>query len=91
MGDGQLRSEDTDMPVSETDDPEMSYLRGYQHGALETFRAVERFLDPATRKVVRTWIEDDIYAWRLSLTLANFGWAYRPRGTRNIGSFSTIS
>jgi len=27
----------------------------------------------------------------LSLTLANFEWAHLPRGTRNIGSFSTIS
>jgi hypothetical protein len=27
----------------------------------------------------------------LSLSLANFEWAHRSRGIRNIGSFSTIS
>jgi hypothetical protein len=27
----------------------------------------------------------------LNLTLANFEWAHLPRGTRNIGSLSTIS
>jgi hypothetical protein len=37
------------MPAIGVDDPEMSYRRGYEHGAVEMFRAVERFLDPATR------------------------------------------
>jgi hypothetical protein len=27
-------------------------------------RAVERLLDPATRQVVRSWIEQDINGWR---------------------------
>jgi hypothetical protein len=40
---------ETDMPLNEGNDPEMSYRRGYQDGALETFHAVERFLDPAVR------------------------------------------
>jgi hypothetical protein len=35
------------MPLNENNDPEMSYRRGYQDGALETLRAVDRFLDPA--------------------------------------------
>ena len=50
---------------NEKNDPEMSYRRGYQHGASETFRAVEQFLDPAMREVVRAWIEKDIDGWRI--------------------------
>ncbi len=34
----------------EGDDSEMAYRRGYEHGVIEMFHAVERFLDPATRK-----------------------------------------
>jgi hypothetical protein len=30
------------------------------------FRAIERFLDVATREVVRTWIEQDVNDWRLN-------------------------
>jgi len=47
------------------DDSEMSYRRGYQHGVAETFRAVERFLDPATRDGLRAWIAKDVYGWRV--------------------------
>jgi hypothetical protein len=43
---------ETEMPLNEGNDPEMSYRRGYQDGALETFHADERFLDPAVREVV---------------------------------------
>jgi hypothetical protein len=43
----ELRSKEPDMPPIGKDDPEMSYRRGYEHGAVETFRAVERFLGPA--------------------------------------------
>jgi hypothetical protein len=57
------------MPLNEKNDPEMSYRRGYQDGALEMFRAVERFRDPTTRQVVRGWIEQDINGWRLKATL----------------------
>jgi hypothetical protein len=28
----------------EPDDPEMSFRRGFEHGAIETFHAIERFL-----------------------------------------------
>jgi glycosidase len=56
------------VPLNEKNDPEMSYRRGYQDGAFETFRAVERFLDPPTRNVIRTWIEEDIDGWRLAGT-----------------------
>jgi hypothetical protein len=41
----------------------MCYRRGFEHGARETFRAVADFLDPATRAVLRAWI-DDVHAWR---------------------------
>lgn len=53
----------------EKDDPEMSFRRGYEHGAIETFHAVEKFLDPATREVLRAWIEKDVYVWRVKAML----------------------
>jgi hypothetical protein len=59
------------MPLNERNDPEMAYRRGYQDGALEMLRAVERFLDPATREVVRAWIEQDINGWRLKAMLGH--------------------
>ena len=57
------------MPLNEKNDPEMSYRRGYQDGASEMLRALERFLDPATRQVARGWIELDINGWRLKAML----------------------
>jgi hypothetical protein len=33
----------------ENDSPEMSFRRGYQHGVIDVFRAIERLLDPASR------------------------------------------
>ena len=53
----------------EQDDPETSFRRGYEHGAIETFHAIERFLDPATRDLLRAWIEKDIYVWRMEAML----------------------
>jgi hypothetical protein len=47
------------MPAIGADDPERAYRRSYQHGAMETFQAVERFLDPTKRAVVREWIDAD--------------------------------
>jgi len=41
----------------------------YEHGAIETFHAIERFLDPATRDVLRAWIEKDVYVWRMKAML----------------------
>ena len=52
------------MQAIERDDSEMAYRRGYGHGVVETFHAVERFLDPTTREGLRDWIEKDVYAWR---------------------------
>jgi hypothetical protein len=46
----------------EDDSPEMSFRRGYQHGAIDVFRAIER-LDPASRQILKDWIEKDIYVW----------------------------
>jgi hypothetical protein len=58
------------MPESiENDSPEMSFRRGYQHGVIDMFRAIERFLDPATRDVLKDWIEKDIYVWRTKAML----------------------
>jgi hypothetical protein len=57
------------MPAIGVDDPEMSYRRGYEHGAVEVFRAVERFLDPATREVLRAWVQEDIHGWRYKAML----------------------
>ena len=59
------------MPLNERNDPEMSYRRGYQDGAFEMLRAVERFLDPATRDVVHAWIEQDVNGWRLKAMLGH--------------------
>ena len=59
------------MPEIGKDDPEMAYRRGYQHGATQTFRAVEQFLDPAARAAVRAWIDADIYGWRHKAMLAD--------------------
>src|SRR5260370_32967069 len=62
----ELRDREKVMPAIGIDDPEMSYRRGYQDGAGETFRAVERSLDLATREAVRAWIEQEVNRWRLT-------------------------
>ena len=56
---------EVDMWGAENEEPEMSFRHGYQQGAIEVFCAIERFLDPATREVVRAWIEKDVYIWRV--------------------------
>jgi len=53
----------------EKESPEMMFRRGYEHGVIDTFRAIERFLDPATRDVLRAWIEKDVYIWRTKAML----------------------
>jgi len=58
------------MPESvEDDSPEMSFRRGYQHGVIDVFRAIERLLDPASREILKDWIEKDIYVWRTKAML----------------------
>ena len=59
------------MQGAEPDEPEMSFRRGYQQGAIELFYAIERFLDPATREVVRACIEKDVYIWRVKAMLGH--------------------
>jgi hypothetical protein len=60
----EVRDREKVMPAIGIDDSEMAYRRGYQRGATKAFLAVERFLDPATREVVRAWIEQDVYRWQ---------------------------
>ena len=57
------------MPLSEKNDPEMAYRRGYQDGASEMLQAIERFLDPAAQRTARRWIKQDINGWRLKAML----------------------
>jgi hypothetical protein len=54
----------------EPDDSEMAFRRGYQAGAVETFQAVEQFLDPASREGLRAWI-DDVFVWRTKAMLGS--------------------
>ena len=65
----KLKKMEVDMEGAEHDDLEMSFRRGYQQGATEVIDAIERFLDPATREVVRAWIEKDVYTWRVKAML----------------------
>jgi hypothetical protein len=53
----------------EGDDSEMAYRRGYEHGGIEMFHAVERFLAPATGEVLRAWIQEDVHGWRYKAML----------------------
>ena len=48
----------------EWEGPEEAFRRGYEHAAIETFHAVSRFLEPAAREILQTWVEDDIHVWR---------------------------
>ena len=43
------------MPLNDRNDPQMSYRRGYQDGAFEMLRAIERFLQPP--QYAQTWID----------------------------------
>ena len=67
----KLNEMEVDMQGAEHDEPEMSFRRGYQQGAIDIFCAIERFLDPATREVVRAWIEKDVYIWRVKAMLGH--------------------
>ena len=59
------------MQGAEPDEPEMSFRRGYQQGAIEVFYAIERFLDPTTREVLKDWIEKDVFMWRAKAMLGH--------------------
>jgi hypothetical protein len=62
---------EVDMRDDENDEPEMSFRRGYQQGAIEVFCAIEEFLDPATREVLQAWIEKDVFLWRVKALLGH--------------------
>src|SRR5262249_43278271 len=59
------------MRGAENDEPEMSFRRGYQQGAIDTFLAIERCLDPTTREVLQAWIEKDVSMWRAKAMLGH--------------------
>jgi hypothetical protein len=48
------------------ENPEEAFGRGYEHAAIETFHAVSRLLEPTVREILRTWVEGDVYVWRLN-------------------------
>ena len=50
----------------EWEGPEEAFRRGYEHAAIEMFHTVSRFLEPAARDILRTWVEDEVYVWRHS-------------------------
>ena len=52
-------------------DPEMSYRRGYEHGAWELFHAIEDHLPPSIREEAKTWIQRDIRTWRVANLTGN--------------------
>jgi hypothetical protein len=62
---------EVEMRGAENDEPEMSFRRGYQQGAIDLFYAIERFLDPATREVLQAWIEKDVFMWRVKAMLGH--------------------
>ena len=51
--------------MSEFDDPEMSYRRGFYHGARALFEEIQACLPPDRRTVVQHWIQKDVFGWRL--------------------------
>ena len=50
----------------ETHDPEMSYRRGYHHGAQQVFDAIKHCLPAHQRSIVHTWIVEDVCKWRVA-------------------------
>jgi hypothetical protein len=57
------------MPPIDKNDPEVSYRRGYEHGANEVLRAVAQLLDPTSREILRAWVEEDVHQWRYEALL----------------------
>jgi hypothetical protein len=78
--------------------PEEAFRRGYEHAAIETFHAVSRFLEPTAREVLRVWVEEDVYVWRLN-SLCGYPptWRLRmlagaglPRGISALPAFNPL-
>jgi len=60
-----------DMQGAEDNEPEVSFRRGSQQGVIDMFCAIERCVDPATREVLRAWIEKDVFMWRVKAMLGH--------------------
>ena len=69
---------------------EEAFQRGYEHAAIETFHAVSRFLEPAAREILRTWVEDDVYVWRLN-SMRGYPPTWRLRMLAGVGLPGGIS
>src|SRR5262249_19654130 len=39
------------------------YRRGYPRAAIDVFPAIDRLLDPASRRILRDWSAKGIYVW----------------------------
>ena len=50
----------------ETHDPEMSYRRGYHHGAQQVLDAIKHCLPVQQRSIVHAWIAEDVCKWRVA-------------------------
>jgi hypothetical protein len=70
--------------------PEEAFRRGYEHAAIETFHAVSRFLEPAAREILRAWVEEDVYVWRLN-SLCDYPPTWRLRMLAGVGLPGGIS
>jgi hypothetical protein len=46
-------------------DPEAQYRRGYEHGAWEVYRELQKFLPSGIAGPVLEWLEHKIEPWRL--------------------------
>src|SRR4051794_6926160 len=52
--------------MSSFDDPEMSYRRGYEHGASQLFEEIAHLLPEAVARDIKGWIFHEIHTkWRL--------------------------
>ena len=78
------------MQGTQSEGPEEAFRRGYEHAAIETFHAVRRFLEPAAREILRTWVEDDIYVWRHN-SMRGYPPTWRLRVLADVGMPGRIS
>jgi hypothetical protein len=56
------------VPPIGIDDAEMSYRRGFEHGATEILRAVAGLLEPGVCDALQAWISD-VHQWRYKAML----------------------
>jgi hypothetical protein len=48
----------------EMNDPEMSYRRGFQQGAVTVFETIEHLLSVQERSILYGWLRRDVAQWR---------------------------